>query len=341
MKMIDLRSDTVTTPTAGMLKAMMLARVGDDVFGEDPSVNDLQEKLAELFGHQAALFCPSGTMTNQIAIQVHTKPGDEVICHENSHIYNYEGAGIARNALASTRLVVSTRPTMTAQEAKNLIREPADYSPRTALISVEDTSNRGGGACYNFSDLEELSELSKKQNLKFHLDGARVFNALSAKGHNWLDYGRLFDSISICLSKGLGAPVGSVLIGSKDFINESRRVRKVMGGGMRQAGFLAAAGIYALDNHIERLEEDHENAQQLAEYLVGLKEVTHIIEPETNIVLFDVNPEKGSTYFINLLEQKGLRAVSFGKNRIRMVCHLGVSQNDIVKAGEILKRIFG
>ena len=339
MTPIDLRSDTVTTPTAGMLNAMMKAKIGDDVFGEDPSVNELQEKTAQIFGHEAGLFCPSGTMTNQIAIQVHTRPGDEVICHENAHIYNYEGAGIARNALASVRLVVSDLPTMTAPEVENLIREPADYSPRTALISVEDTSNRGGGACYSFSDLKEISELAKSQNLVFHLDGARVFNAIIAKGQDPIAYGKLFHSISICLSKGLGAPVGSVLIGDKNFIKEARRVRKVMGGGMRQAGFLAAAGIYALENHIERLAQDHENAKHLAGYLTGLKEVTHIIEPETNIVIFDVNPQKGSAYFIHRLEQSGLRAVSFGKNRIRMVCHLGITKKDIPTAGAILQKV--
>lgn len=341
MKIIDLRSDTVTMPTPGMLEAMMQARVGDDVFGEDPTVNLLQEKTASLFGHEAGLFCPSGTMTNQIAIQVHTHPGDEVICHENSHVYNYEGGGIARNALASSRLVCNNSATMRASEIEPLIREDQDWLAHTSLIVVEDTSNRGGGKCYDFNDLKEISELAKARNLAFHLDGARAFNAIIRENHDIKEYGKLFDSISICLSKGLGAPVGSVLIGSKDFIKKSRRVRKVMGGGMRQAGFLAAAGIYGLENNIERLREDHDNAEILADYLTDLREVTEVIYPETNIVIFDVNPEKGSNYYIEKLQGKGLRTVSFGTNRIRMVTHLEIGKKDIKEAGAILKEVLG
>ena len=341
MKIIDLRSDTVTMPTPGMLEAMMQARVGDDVFGEDPTVNLLQEKTASLFGHEAGLFCPSGTMTNQIAIQVHTHPGDEVICHENSHVYNYEGGGIARNALASSRLVCNNSATMRASEIEPLIREDQDWLAHTSLIVVEDTSNRGGGKCYDFNDLKEISELAKARNLAFHLDGARAFNAIIRENHDIKEYGKLFDSISICLSKGLGAPVGSVLIGSKDFIKKSRRVRKVMGGGMRQAGFLAAAGIYGLENNIERLREDHDNAEILADYLTDLREVTEVIYPETNIVIFDVNPEKGSNYYIEKLQAKGLRTVSFGTNRIRMVTHLEIGKKDIKEAGAILKEVLG
>lgn len=341
MKIIDLRSDTVTKPTQDMLDAMIQARVGDDVFGEDSTVNLLQEKSASLFGHEAGLFCPSGTMTNQIAIQVHTSPGDEVICHENSHVYNYEGGGIARNALATSRLVFSKSATMKASEVEPLIREDEDWLTHTSLIVAEDTSNRGGGKCYDFKDLKEISELAKAKNLHFHLDGARAFNAIIKENHDIKEYGKLFDSISICLSKGLGAPVGSVLIGSKDFIKESRRVRKVMGGGMRQAGFLAAAGIYGLENNIERLREDHENAEILADYLTDLGEVTKVIYPETNIVIFDVNPEKGANYYIEKLQTKGLRTVNFGKNRIRMVTHLEIGKQEIQKAGATLKEVLG
>ena len=339
MKIIDLRSDTVTKPTQEMLDAMMKAQVGDDVFGEDPTVNLLQEKAASLFGHEAGLFCPSGTMTNQIAIQVHTRPGDEVICHENSHVYNYEGGGIARNALATSRLVFSESPTMKASEIEPLIREEEDWLTHTSLIVAEDTSNRGGGKCYSFEDLHEISELARAKNLAYHLDGARAFNAIIKENHDIKDYGKLFDSISICLSKGLGAPVGSVLIGSKDFIKEARRVRKVMGGGMRQAGLLAAAGIYGLENNIERLREDHDNAEILADYLTDLREVTDVISPETNIVIFDVNPEKGSKYYIEKLQAKGLRTVSFGKDRIRMVTHLEIGKREIQQAGAILKEV--
>lgn len=336
---IDLRSDTVTKPTPEMLDAMMRAEVGDDVFGEDPTVNALEEKVAAMFGHEAGIFCPSGTMTNQIAIQIHTRPGDEVICHEDSHVYNYEGGGIARNSLASTKLVRNNNAVMTANEIDELINARKDWLARTSLVVAEDTSNRGGGKCYEYENLKELSNFCKSKNLAFHLDGARAFNALVKKGHDYKDYGRLFDSISICLSKGLGTPVGSVLIGSKDFIYEARRVRKVMGGGMRQAGFLAAAGLYAIENNIDRLNEDHTNAQILAEQLKGLSQVTNIIPPETNILIFDVNPDKGADYFIDKLEEAGLRTVNFGKNRIRIVTHLGIGKEEVNRGGAILKSI--
>ena len=339
MKIIDLRSDTVTKPTPAMLEAMLNAEVGDDVFGEDPSVNLLQEKIAAIFGHEAGLFCPSGTMTNQIAIQVHTRPGDEVICHENSHVYNYEGGGIARNSLASTKLVRSQRPTMTVSEVDELVNDNKDWLARTSLVVAEDTSNRGGGKCYEINELQEISTYCKSKSLHFHLDGARAFNAIVKQNHNPKTYGQLFESISICLSKGLGAPVGSVLIGTKEFIAEAKRVRKVMGGGMRQAGILAAAGIYALDNNVNRLTEDHKNALLLASFLEGLNQVTNVIPPETNILIFDVNPEKGANYFIDALQSKGLRTVNFGKNRIRMVTHLDFSTLEIEKAGDILKSV--
>lgn len=341
MKTIDLRSDTVTKPTPAMLEAMLSAEVGDDVFGEDPTINLLQQQTAAIFGHEAGLFCPSGTMTNQIAIQVHTRPGDEVICHENSHVYNYEGGGIARNALASSKLVRSEKATMTAAEVDELVNDDKDWLARTSLVVAEDTSNRGGGKCYDLKDLQELSSYCMSKNLHFHLDGARVFNALVKQNHDPKTYGKLFESISICLSKGLGAPVGSVLIGTKEFITEAKRVRKVMGGGMRQAGILAAAGIYALENNVERLAEDHKNARLLASFLEGLNQVTNVIAPETNILIFDVNPEKGADYFIAALESKGLRTVNFGKNRIRMVTHLDIGSQEIELAGTILKSVLG
>lgn len=335
----DLRSDTVTKPTPGMRDAMMSAPVGDDVFGEDPSVNKLQEKSAEMFGHEAGLFCPSGTMTNQIAIQVHTSPGDEVICHELSHVYNYEGGGIARNALASTRLVHNDGATMQSGEVENLVNGDSDWLARTSLVVAEDTSNRGGGKCYSLSELGELSQYCRTKKLAFHLDGARAFNAIVKHGHDTREYGSLFDSVSICLSKGLGTPVGSVLLGSKTFIREARRVRKVMGGGMRQAGFLAAAGTYALDHHISRLSEDHSRAERLAEALAPLPKVTHVINPETNIVLFDVNPDLGAERVLVMLSEAGLLAVPFGKNRIRMVTHLDIKDSDLEGAIAILKKV--
>jgi len=325
--MIDLRSDTVTKPTKEMLEFMLEAEVGDDVFGEDPTVNELERKGAEIFGKEAALFCPSGTMTNQIAISVHTKPGDEVICHELSHVFNYEGGGIARNSLCSTKLVFNDDAILHPEEIEASVNDDHDWMARTSLVVAEDTSNRGGGKCYDFHQLEKLKKVCAKRDLRLHLDGARVFNAIVKKGHDPIDYGRLFDSISICLSKGLGAPVGSLLLGNSDFIKESRRRRKVMGGGMRQAGFMAAAGIYALDHHIDRMKEDHELAALLAETVRNCRAVTEVIEPETNILLFDVDRE--AEHYLIKLKGEGILAVPFGKKRIRMVSHLDVDRNDI------------
>jgi len=336
---IDLRSDTVTKPGPEMLYAMMHAKVGDDVFGEDPTVNALQEKAAEMFGHEAGLFCPSGTMTNQIAIQVHTNPGDEVICHELSHVYNYEGGGIARNSLASTRLVHNDNTSMTPAEIEALVQGNSDWLARTSLVVAEDTSNRGGGTCYEFSALVALSDYCNSKGLFFHMDGARVYNAAIFQNHNLKAYGKLFHSISVCLSKGLGTPAGSVLLGSKAFIKEARRVRKVMGGGMRQAGFLAAAGIYAIDHHIDRLADDHRRAGTLAEAIKGLPGIVHVIPPQTNIVIFDVDPAVGGDHFLHHLESKGVRAVPFGKNRVRMVTHLDVDDADIRKAVDTVKEV--
>ena len=337
--MIDLRSDTVTKPTKDMMEAMMNAEVGDDVFGEDPTLNKLQEKAADLFGFEAGLFCPSGTMTNQIAIQVHTKPGDEVICHESAHVYNYEGGGIGRNSFSSVKLIRNSTYQISADEVEALINDDQDWLARTSLVVAEDTSNRGGGKCADFEKLKAVSELCRFRKLGFHMDGARIFNSIVRNGHDLKAYGSLFDSISICLSKGLGTPIGSVLLGSTDFIKEARRARKVMGGGMRQAGILAAAGIYALDNHVDRLTEDHDHAQLLAENLDELKQVTSVIPPETNILIFDVNPEFGAQYFLDKLEEHGLRGVPFGPNRIRLVTHLDASREDILKAKEFLKGV--
>ncbi len=338
MEYIDLRSDTVTRPTAPMLRSMMAAEVGDDVFGEDPSVNRLQAMAAEMFGHEAGLFCPSGTMTNQIAIQVHTRPGDEVICHASSHVYNYEGGGIARNALASTRLVHNNQATMQPHEVEALILEQKDWLARTSLVVAEDTSNRGGGACYTFEGLQALRKCCDARGLAFHLDGARIFNAIVHEGHDMEAYGKLFHSVSICLSKGLGTPVGSLLLGNRDFIKEARRVRKVMGGGMRQAGFLAAAGIYALEHHIDRLSEDHRRAALLANEIAALPGVVHLILPETNIVIFDVEERQGDAAWVAALKEEGVLAVPFGKNRLRMVTHLDINDADMAKAIAGIKR---
>lgn len=337
--MIDLRSDTVTKPSPEMLQAMMKAEVGDDVFGEDPTVNELESKAAEMFGHEKGLFCPSGTMTNQIAINVHTKPGDEVICHEYSHIYNYEGGGIARNSGCSVKLLKSLNGIMQLSEIEMAINNEHDWLANSSLVSIEDTTNKGGGACYSMDEVRKISEFCKNRGLKFHLDGARVFNALVKTGNNSREYGALFDSVSICLSKGLGAPVGSVLVGSGKLIKEARRVRKVFGGGMRQAGILAAGGIYALEHNVQRLKEDHEKAEKLASVLTSLSFVAAVLPVETNIVIFNLKEISSLHNILDQLKTKGIHATAFGPGQIRLVTHFDVSIEDIARVTEVLKSI--
>jgi threonine aldolase len=334
---IDLRSDTVTRPTRGMLDAMYAARVGDDVFGDDPTVIALEEKAAKLFGKDEALFCPSGTMTNQIAIKVHTVPGDEVICDESSHVYRYEGGGIGMNSGASVRLVQGDRGRITGRQVLQNINPDDPHYPVTRLVVAENTSNRGGGSCYDHKDLQGISKACRDNQLKFHLDGARLFNALVKTGTATLQVGELFDSISICLSKGLGAPVGSLLIGEDDFIRKARRVRKVFGGGMRQAGYLAAAGIYALDHHVDRLKEDHERAEKLAEVLSNCSFVEEVLPVVTNILVFKLQDNVNDADFLARLESKGLRGIGFGPQTIRFVTHLDFDDEMLEEAIDILK----
>jgi len=337
-KMIDLRSDTVTRPTPGMLEAMVNAKVGDDVFGDDPTVIALEVKAAGIFGKEAALFCPSGTMTNQIAIKVHTQPGDEVICDESSHVYRYEGGGIARNSGSSVRLVQGDRGRFTAADVLRNINPPDDpHFPLTRLVVAENTSNRGGGSCYGLKNLQSIGKACRDHGLSFHLDGARLFNALVKTGQSSLEVGECFDSISICLSKGLGAPVGSLLLGTKEFIRQARRVRKVFGGGMRQAGYLAAAGIYALDHHVQRLVEDHKRAEQLGRVISGLHYVKEVLPVETNILVFRLQDDVKDTDFLAALESKGLRGVHFGPQTIRFVTHLDFGDDLMEAAIDILK----
>lgn len=337
--LIDLLSDTVTRPTEGMLRAMMAAEVGDDVFGEDPTVNALEAKCAELFGHEAALFCPSGTMTNQIALRVHTRPLDEVICDEMSHIYQYEAGGYAVNSGLAIHLIRTPNGILSAEQVEAAIRPRYDWLPRSALVVVENTCNRGGGSAYPLEALRQIRAVCRRHGLALHIDGARIFNALAARGGTPQEVGALADSLSVCLSKGLGAPVGSVLIGSRSFIAEARRVRKVMGGGMRQAGYLAAAGIYALDHHIERLPEDHLHAQQLAQALAEMPWVKRLYPPETNIVIFDLKPPLSAMAFLEKLLQQGVRAAPFGPHTVRMVTHLDVSGEMIQRAINALRHL--
>jgi threonine aldolase len=320
---IDLISDTVTKPTPKMLEAMMHAKVGDDVFKSDPTVNALQEKAAKLFGMEDALFFPSGTMANQTAIKLHTQPGDKLICDTYAHVYNYEGGGAAFNSGVTCKLINGNRGMFTAAQLQEAVTGRSDiHVPYSRLVCIENTTNKGGGACWDFTELEKLQKISKENNLAFHLDGARLFNALVAKKESPQQYGHLFDTISICLSKGLGAPVGSVLLGSKAHIAKALRIRKLFGGGMRQAGFLAAAAIYALDNQVERLAEDHQKAKEIGVVLESLSYVTKVETIETNIIIFYVNEKIGAANFINKMKDKNILLTPMGEGRIRIVTHL-------------------
>ncbi len=323
--MIDFRSDTVTLPTPGMLAYMQAAPLGDDVFGEDPSINALEAKTAGLFGMEAGLFCPSGTMTNQLAIKTHTQAGDEVICEELSHIYQYEGGGIASNSGSSVKLLRGNRGRITAAQVLAAINPDDVHKPISTLVSLENTCNRGGGACYDFSEIEAIQKVAKSNGLGLHLDGARIFNAIVHKKEDPKQYGKVFDSISICLSKGLGAPVGSVLLGSTPFIKKARRWRKVFGGGMRQAGSLAAAGIYALDNHIERLKEDHTKALEIKNALLKKDFVKEIFEVETNIVIAHIEGKYNATQLAAALKEKNILVIAMTPALIRFVVHLDIT----------------
>ena len=320
---IDLISDTVTKPTKGMLEAMMNAKVGDDVFKMDPTTNELQEKAAKMFGMEDALFFPSGTMANQTAIKLHTQPGDKLICDKYAHVYNYEGGGAAFNSGVTCKLIDGNRGMFSEEQLQEAVAGRSDiHVPFTSLVCIENTTNKGGGACWDFTELEKLQKISKENNLAFHLDGARLFNALVAKNESPKQYGQLFDTISICLSKGLGAPIGSILLGSKEHIAKALRIRKLFGGAMRQVGFLAAAGIYALDNHIERLAEDHKKAKEIGIVLEATSYVTKVERIETNIVIFYVDEKIGADNFIQKMKEKNILLTPMGEGRIRIVTHL-------------------
>lgn len=319
---IDLRSDTVTRPTKAMLQAMLNAKVGDDVFGDDPTVIALEEKAAALFGMEAGLYCSSGTMTNQIAVRLHAGAGDEVMCDRTAHIYNYEGGGIAANARASVRLLEGDYGRFTAEDVEANINPDDPHFPITKMVSVENTSNRGGGSCFSLESMRSISKTCRDHNLICHLDGARIFNALYATATSADQLHGLFDTVSICLSKGLGAPVGSVLLGSEAFIKRARRMRKLMGGGMRQAGYLAAAGIYALDNHIQRLADDHRRALTIEAVLRDLGYVEEVFPVETNIVICRLADALTAHDFVDRLNQKRIKAVAVSPQNVRFVTHL-------------------
>lgn len=335
---IDLRSDTVTKPTQAMMQAIMNAEVGDDVYKEDPTANKLEKKLAEMFGMDAALFFPTGSMANQAAIKMHTQPGEQLIADKWAHVYNYEGGGVSFNSGVSCKLLNGNRGMITAAQVEENINPPDFYhSPLTSLVCLENTTNKGGGACYDFSEIEKIRKICDKNNLGFHLDGARIWNALVAKREDPKKYGEIFDTISVCLSKGLGTPMGSVLIGKKEIMQKAMRVRKVLGGGMRQIGFMAAAGIYALDNHLERLSEDHKKASEIAALLSQQDYVKGVEPTETNIVIFYLSEHISEEKFMHDLLQKNIKISSMGQGKLRIVTHLDYTDEMHDKFLEVLE----
>lgn len=337
---INLVSDTVTKPTQEMLHAMFQARVGDDVYKQDPTINALEAKVANMFGMEAALFFPSGTMANQTALKLHTNPGDEIICDKWSHIYLYEAGGAAFNSGCSLSLLDGNRGMITADMVRKAINDPEFFhAPLTSLVSIENTTNKGGGACYDMDTLREIKQVCVQNKLKYHLDGARLWNAMVAKGQSPRQFGELFDSISVCLSKGLGAPVGSVLISDAKTIKKALRIRKIFGGGMRQAGYLAAAGIYALDNHIERLADDHRRAKELAVVLGRLPWIASVEPVETNILIFSIQPYLDEKAIIEKFKDKGIFISSMGQGKLRIVTHLDYRQVMHEYVMEILPKI--
>lgn len=339
---VDFRSDTVTRPTPAMLEAMMQAEVGDDVFGEDPTVKKLEAKIAGIFGKEAAIYCPSGTMTNQIALRILTQPQDEVICDKRSHIYLYEGGGIASNSMISAKLVDGDRGRLLPEHVLENVNNPDDvHFPRTKLVALENTMNKGGGAYYKLAQMKEVSEAARSKGLKMHLDGARIFNALTETGDKPEAVGALFDTVSVCFSKGLGAPIGSALVGSADLIKQAKRVRKVFGGGMRQAGYLAAACIYALDNHLERLKEDHRKARVLGEEVKKLPYVTGLLPVDTNIVIFELDKKVLAVDLVARLKEQGILAVPFGKHEVRLVTHLDISDDMVDYFAQAVSKMKG
>ena len=340
---IDLRSDTFTKPSPGMREAIASAEVGDDVFGEDPTVNHLQDKVASMFGKEAALFVASGTMGNEVAISAHTQPGDEVILETNSHIFNYEAAGPALLSGVQLRPLPGKKGVITAEQIKKAVRSRDIHHPNTSLICLENTHNMAGGTIYPIEEIQRIRELADTYGLKMHLDGARLWNASVATGISLKEYGSYFDSVSVCFSKGLGAPVGSMLIGSNEYINTARRYRKIYGGGMRQVGILAAAALYALENNLNRLIDDHKNAYKLAEGINSLPGIYIDMDTvQTNIVIMEVDERKYTAgQVVNALEEKNVLLLTIDSTHLRAVTHLDVSREGINRAIEAFEEIFG
>jgi len=338
---INLISDTVTKPSAAMLEAMLKAEVGDDVFKEDPTVNALEEEVAAFFGMEAALFFPSGTMANQTAIKLHTQPGDQLICDKYAHVFNYEGGGVSFNSGVSCRLIDGHRGMMTADQVEAAINPPDFYhSPLTTLVCIENTTNKGGGACWDVGELKKIKQVCDTHGLAYHLDGARLWNALAATGEDPKTFGALFDTISVCFSKGMGCPVGSVLVGAKAHMEKAIRIRKIFGGGMRQAGYLAAAARYALKNNLGRLEQDHIKAKELGECL-SKNPVIRKVEPiETNIVIFELDTTQISEAdFMAQLNKAGIKFIGMGQGKLRMVTHMDYTDVMHERVLEVIKAV--
>ena len=325
---VNLISDTVTRPTAGMLAHMMETPVGDDVFKEDPSINALEKQVASLFGKEAALFFPSGTMANQTAIKLHTQPGEQLICDHYAHIFNYEGGGVSFNSGVSCALIEGERGRITAEQIKQRIN-PSDFyhSPKTALVALENTTNKGGGACYDPEEIKRIAALCKEENLPLHLDGARLWNAMTATKTSPAFYGEMFDTISVCFSKGLGAPVGSALLGTKEQIDRALRVRKMLGGGMRQAGYLAAAASYGMTHHWPRMGDDHQKAKALGEAVKAVDGVRYLAPVDTNIVIFEFTSEAREKQFMEHMQKCKIQLISMGSGKLRFVTHLDYSND--------------
>ena len=335
---IDLRSDTVTKPSKGMLEAILNAETGDDVYKEDPTVNKLEHRLAAMFGMDEALFFPSGSMANQAAIKLHTQPGEQLICDKWAHVYNYEGGGVSFNSGVSCKLIDGNRGMITAKQVEEAINPPDFYhSPLTSLVCLENTTNKGGGACYDFSEIEKIKAVCKKHSLGLHLDGARLMNAIVAQNEDPKSYGEIFDTISVCLSKGLGTPLGSVLLGTKEIMKNAIRVRKVLGGGMRQVGYMAAAGLYALDNNVKRLADDHKKASEISSVLETMPYAQKVELTETNIVIFYLAEGTSEEKFIKDLAESEIRISNMGQGKLRIVTHLDYTFEQHDRFLEVLK----
>ncbi|MFL2620499.1 MAG: threonine aldolase family protein [Flavobacteriaceae bacterium] len=340
--MIDLRSDTITKPSAKMLDAMLKAKVGDDVYGEDPTVKRLENLVADYFGMDRAMFFPSGTMANQVAIKLHTNPGDQVIAHKYSHVYNYEGGGASFNSGVSFKLLDGEKGIFSTDELSSAIN-PKDFyhAPLSKLVSLENTTNKGGGHCWDFNDFESIKKICSDNNLGLHMDGARIWNSIIAKNDNPKLYGNIFDTVSVCLSKGLGCPIGSILVGKKNFIDKAIRIRKILGGGMRQVGYLAAAGLYAIQNNISRLLIDHERAKEISLKFLSKDFIKTINDVETNIIILELNESVQKKTIIDYFSKNEIVFdwFSMGPEKIRIVTHLDYSKDNHNYLMEIVDKL--